>query len=99
MGFFEQLKNDVCRFVKDLKRYFRYAVRLAKADLRTEVANSYLDWLWWLIEPFCMMLIYAFVYGVVFQTTEEYFTAFIFIGLTVWSFFLRNTSEIGRAHV
>lgn len=92
MGFFEQLKNDVCRFVKDLKRYFRYAVRLAKADLRTEVANSYLDWLWWLIEPFCMMLIYAFVYGVVFQTTEEYFTAFIFIGLTVWSFFLRNTS-------
>ncbi len=84
------LKNDIKSFVKDMRKYFRYAVRVAKADLRTEVANSYLDWLWWLIEPFCMMLIYAFVYGVVFRTTEQYFTAFIFIGLTMWSFFSRN---------
>ncbi len=84
------LKKDIICFGKDMRKYFRYAVRVAKADLRTEVANSYLDWLWWLIEPFCMMLIYAFVYGVVFRTTEQYFTAFIFIGLTMWSFFSRN---------
>lgn len=86
----KHLKTDIFCFKKDTQKYFRYAVRLAKADLRSEVANSYLDWLWWLIEPFCMMLIYAFVYGIVFRTTEEYFTAFIFIGLTMWSFFSRN---------
>lgn len=87
------LKKDTCRFFKDMHKYFRYAIRLARADLKTEVANSYLDWLWWLIEPFCMMLIYAFVYSVVFRTSEEYFTAFIFIGLTAWSFFQRNISS------
>lgn len=87
---FKHLKIDMICFKKDMVKYFRYAFRLARADLKTEVANSYLDWLWWLIEPFCMMLIYAFVYGVVFRATEEYFTAFIYIGLTIWSFFSRN---------
>ena len=87
---FKHLKIDICCFTKDMKHYFRYAVRLARADLRTEVANSYLDWLWWLIEPFCTMLIYVFIYGFVFRVQEEYFTAFIYIGLTVWYFFQRN---------
>ena len=85
-----RIKNDIICFLLDIKKYYKYTLRLAKADLHTEVANSYLDWLWWLIEPFCMMLIYAFVYGVVFRTSEQYFTAFIYIGLTIWSFFLRN---------
>lgn len=86
----KHLKIDIYCFIKDMKQYFRYAVRLARADLRTEVANSYLDWLWWLIEPFCTMLIYVFIYGFVFRVQEEYFTAFIYIGLTVWYFFQRN---------
>lgn len=89
----KRLVEDVHRFAIDMRKYFKYSVRLAKADLKTEVANSYLDWLWWLIEPFCMMLIYSFVYGVVFRTSEQYFTAFIFIGLTAWSFFQRNVSS------
>ena len=90
MYIFKHLKVDILAFKRDMKKYFRYSVRLAKADLRTEVANSYLDWLWWLIEPFCTMLIYVFIYGFVFQVKEEYFTAFIYIGLTIWSFFQRN---------
>lgn len=85
--------NNICRFVKDMKKYFRYSVRLSRANLHTEVANAYLDWLWWLIEPFSMMIIYAVIFGVVFQTTEEYFTAFLFIGLTIWNFFTRSVSN------
>lgn len=90
---FKNLIVDIRRFIKDMRKYFKYAIRLARADLKTEVANSYLDWLWWLIEPFCMMLIYSFVYGIVFRTSEQYFAAFIFIGLTAWAFFQRNTSS------
>lgn len=86
----KHLRIDLLCIIRDMKKYFKYAVRLAKADLRTEVANSYLDWLWWLIEPFCTMLIYVFIYGFVFKVQEEYFTAFIYIGLTVWYFFQRN---------
>lgn len=79
-------------FVSDTKKYFSYAIRSAKADLKSEVANSYLDWLWWLIEPFCTMLIYTLIFGVVFNASEQYFPVFIFVGITMWGFFSRSIS-------
>ena len=86
------VKRYITRFIKDNRKYMSYAVRAAKADLRSEVANSYLDWLWWLIEPFCMMMIYTVIFGIVFNASEQYFPVFIFIGITMWSFFSRSIS-------
>ena len=87
---FEKLRLYLRRFTVDVRKYFRYAIRSARSDLRSEVANAYLDWLWWLIEPFCMMLIYTLIFGVVFNAAEEYFPIFIFSGLAMWSFFSRG---------
>ena len=78
------------RFIRDLKKYLPYALWSAKADLKAEVASSYLNWMWWLIEPFCMMIIYAVMFGVVFKAFEQYFPIFIFTGITMWGFFSRN---------
>ncbi len=75
------------KFLNDTKKYFSYVVWSAKSQLKSEVASSYLNWLWWVLNPFCMMLIYAFIFGVVFNGREEHFAAFIFIGLTAWNFF------------
>ena len=83
------VKRGVRKFLYDIRNYTRYAVSSARADLRAEVSNAYLDWLWWLIEPVCMMLIYAVMFGVVFHASERYFPVFIFIGLTMWNFFSR----------
>ena len=83
-------KRYITRFLMDVRKYFQYAIRSAKADLRSEVANSYLNWMWWLIEPFCMMLIYTVIFGFVFKASEQYFSVFIFIGITMWSFFSRS---------
>lgn len=85
-------KRYTIRFISDIRKYLRYAIRSAKADLRSEVSNSYLDWMWWLIEPFCMMLIYTFIFGVVFNAAEEYFSVFVFIGITLWGFFSRSVT-------
>ena len=86
----QKLKMYLLRFQNDIRKYFQYAVRSAKADLRSEVANAYLDWLWWLIEPFCMMLIYTLIFGVVFKASEQFFPVFIFSGLAMWTFFSRG---------
>ena len=51
------------RFWKDLKSHYRYAIYSAKSELKSEVANSYLNWIWWVLEPFCFMLIYAIIWG------------------------------------
>lgn len=80
------------RLVKDLKKYMPYAIWSAKADLGAEVASSYLNWMWWLIEPFCMMIIYTIIFGVVFKASEQYFPVFIFIGISMWSFFSRSVN-------
>ena len=77
------------KFFINLKKYNKYAIRSAKAELKSEVADSYLNWLWWIIEPFCFMLIYTFVFGVVFHNNTPYFASFVFIGLTLWEFFNR----------
>ncbi len=77
------------KFINNIKKYFKYAVYAAKAELKSEVADSYLNWLWWVVEPFCFMLIYTFVFGVVFKNNTPYFASFVFIGLTAWDFFNR----------
>ena len=86
----KKFKMYLSRFFCDIRKYFKYAVKSAKADLRSEVANAYLDWLWWLIEPFCMMLIYTLIFGVVFNASEPFFTIFIFSGLAMLTFFSRG---------
>ncbi len=77
------------RFIQDSKKYWHYAVYAAKANLKSEIANSYLNWIWWILEPICFMFIYTLIFGVVFKTSEPYFNIFIFIGLTLWEFFNR----------
>lgn len=78
------------RIIKDLKKYFFFSIVSAKSQLKTEVANSYLNWVWWILEPFCFMLIYVFVYGYIFQAREANFPVFIFLGITLWDFFNRT---------
>lgn len=75
------------RFIDDIRKYFRYSVVSAKSQLKAEVAGSYLNWVWWILDPLCFMLIYTFIFGYVFSGREQYFSIYIFIGLTMWHFF------------
>lgn len=77
------------RFLRDLLRFWPYAVRSAKASLKAEVAGSYLNWLWWILNPIAFMLIYTLIFGVIFRAAEPYFPLYVFIGLTMWDFFQR----------
>ena len=77
------------KFIINIKKYNKYAIRSAKAELKSEVSDSYLNWLWWIIEPLCFMLIYIFVFGVIFKNNQQYFASFVLIGLTAWEFFNR----------
>lgn len=81
------------RFWNDMKKYFDYEVRAAKSQLKTEVANSYLNWIWWVLDPLFSMMIYYLIFGVVFEAKEPYFTTFLFIGQTMWTFFNKNVVQ------
>lgn len=80
-------------FISNLKKYGYFIFYSAKADLRAEVADSYLNWIWWVLEPFLNMCVYTFVFGVIFDKKEPYFPVFIFSGLVVWSFFSKTLTS------
>ena len=75
------------RFFNDLKKYKNYMLYATWAELKTEVINSYLGFLWMILEPLMMMLIYTFIANVVFKSSVQYFPVFVFIGLCIWNFF------------
>lgn len=77
------------QFFREVRKYWKFAIYAAKSDLRAEVANSYLNWLWWVLEPLSSMLVYVLIFGFVFKTDEMYFPVFVFIGITVWDYFSR----------
>ena len=75
------------RFWNDLKKYKNYIIYATKAELKTEVINSYLGWLWMILEPLAFMFIYMFIGSYVFKSGEPNYAVFVFIGLSIWNFF------------
>ncbi len=84
------------RFVRDIRKYWPYAVHSARASLKAEVAGSYLNWLWWILNPISFMIIYTLIFGVIFQASEPFFPIYVFIGLTMWDFFSRVVTHSVR---
>ncbi len=78
------------RFFKDFKRFFSYTVYSSKAELKSEVADSFLSWLWWFLDPLLYMLVYSFIAVVVFKSNVQYFPVFVFLGLNTWTFFSKT---------
>lgn len=82
------------RFLNDLTKYKNYIVYATKAELKTEVINSYLGFIWLFLEPLCFMLIYTFIAQVIFGSKGiSYFPVFVFIGLSMWNFFNKTVTS------
>jgi teichoic acid transport system permease protein len=75
------------KFLTNLKKYLPYAKTTAWAELKSQVAESYLGWLWWILDPILFMLVYTFIVELIFGTTLENFPLYVFIGLIMWNFF------------
>lgn len=84
------------RFINDIKKYWKYISYSARCQLKAEVVESYLGWIWLLLEPICFMLIYSFVSIIVFKSRQEYYPVFIFIGLNIWTLFSKTLTTSTR---
>ena len=82
--------KEIQRFINDIKKYWQYMNYAAKADLKAEVANSYLNRLWWLLEPLFNMLVYVIVFGKMMGNSVENYATFVFAGLLMWNFFSKT---------
>lgn len=78
---------EVKKFFSDMKEYGQYMVYAARTDLKAEVANSYLNRLWWLLEPLFNMMVYVIVFGNIMSRSIENYATFVFSALLMWNFF------------
>ena len=74
-------------FFKNIIKYRVYMIAAAKANLKAEVSGSYLNWVWWILEPLGIMVVYAIIFGWLFNNSISYFPVFIFIGNLIWGYF------------
>lgn len=81
---------EVKKFLGDMKKYRQYIVYAAKTDLKAEVADSYLNRLWWLLQPFFNMLVYVIVFGNVMGNNIRNYATFVFSALLMWDFFSKT---------
>ena len=89
------------QFARDWKKYREYIFYATRAELLAETSNAYLDWIWWVLEPFCLMIVYTIVFGVIFHSHEPYFPLFVFSGITMWRFFamtVQGSANLIRAN-
>lgn len=89
------------RFFRDTKKYLGYTIDATRAQLKAEVANSYLNWIWWILEPICFMLIFYLIFVVFFNLREEHAICFIMLGISMWDFFshmMNNSVSIMRTN-
>ena len=75
------------RIIQELNKYKAYLIYSTKGMLKSEVSRSYLNRLWWLLDPLFYMLAYSFVSIVVFKAQQQYYQIYIIIGVVIWNFY------------
>jgi ABC-type polysaccharide/polyol phosphate export permease len=73
-----------------LRRYRSLIRYLYSATLRTEKTGSVFGFMWWLLDPLLLMLIYWFIFSEIFKRTEKAFPIFLLISLLSWEFFTKS---------
>lgn len=71
-------------FFHDIKKYRHYVAYSVKSNLKAELSNTVLGYLWWLLDPMLHMLVYTFLVQVVFHRATPAFPVYVFAALLPW---------------
>ena len=72
------------KFIKEIYRYRNYIIYAVKSDLKAQVSNTMLGYLWWLLDPLLNMLIYTLLVTFIFQKNIPNFPVFVYCALLPW---------------
>ncbi len=86
--------------VRGVVAHRRVLRTLVERDLRVRYAGSALGWVWTVLDPLLMSLIYLLVFTVILQarqTGNQPYLLHLVTGLFLWQWFAQNMSETARA--
>jgi len=76
-----------------IKNFFEILYVKVAANLKIEVAQYYLNYAWWILEPIMTMGVFYLVFGIMLNRGTEHFVAFLLVGLTSWNWFSQGVSS------
>lgn len=74
-------------FFFDLKKYYFYLICYVKCLEKSKVSNTFLGYLWWIIDPLLHMVIYTILSRIVFDVRHDYYPVFFFSAMLIWRYF------------
>lgn len=89
--------KDIKSTIEQFKKYKEYISYSIKSELSVNISNTYLGYLWWLLDPLFYMLIYVFVVVVVFRRGGPDFPIFVFCALLSWKWTATVVSKSSTA--
>jgi lipopolysaccharide transport system permease protein len=69
------------------KDFFNLTLFMTGANLKKEISQYYLNYLWWILEPILDMLIFYLVFGIMLNRGTPDFVAFLLVGSASWLWF------------
>ncbi len=76
--------NLIKRVYNDLKKYKEFIIYSIRSELKVNLTETYLGYIWWLLDPLMYMLVYILVVVVIFGRGDENYPIFIFSALLSW---------------
>jgi len=75
------------RSVKEIWAYRELLANLVRKELKVKYKNSFLGFMWSLVRPLCLLMIYWLVLGKFLRSNIPNFAFYLFSGLVAWDLF------------
>jgi len=82
---------------RELLRFWQLIVIKVRFNLRSEAAQSYLSYAWWILEPLMHMYVYYIVFDVFLHRGGEDFVVFLLCGIIPWLWFSKTVMHSGSS--
>ncbi len=83
---------------RTLFKYRELLFSLTKKELKVKYRGSFLGFLWSLLNPILVMLVYSFVFSIIMRVQVEEFAVFLLVGLLPFNF-LSNSVNYGATSI
>lgn len=81
------------RLAKDIWQHRSLIVELTKREVKLRYRGTWLGFLWSLLNPLIMTIVYTVVFSFIFRSSVEHFPVFLFCALLPWNWFGESISS------
>lgn len=87
------------REIREIIRYRELLRNLVTSNIKKRYKRSVLGFLWVMLDPLLMMLVFYFVFAGLFRQTIGNYTAYVISGITMWQLFAQGTQVASLAFI